>query len=111
MSGTSQAAAVTSGVVALLLQAQPGLTPNQVKCKLMSSARRANDPAGGAAYSVVFSRARVSSMPLPHVTPLNSIVANRGLDIDADLADRQHYGGPARQASNGEYYVADANGV
>ncbi|MGB7738399.1 MAG: S8 family peptidase, partial [Steroidobacteraceae bacterium] len=39
MSGTSQSAAVVSGVVALMLQAQPTLTPNQVKCKLMSSAR------------------------------------------------------------------------
>src|SRR6185312_1819982 len=44
MSGTSQAAAVTTGVVALLLQPQPGLTPDQVKCKLMSSARPAVNP-------------------------------------------------------------------
>jgi serine protease AprX len=37
-SGTSQAAAVTSGVVALLLQARPDLTPDQVKDLLMSTA-------------------------------------------------------------------------
>jgi serine protease AprX len=39
-SGTSQAAAVVSGSVALLLQAYPSLTPDQVKYVLTSSARR-----------------------------------------------------------------------
>jgi serine protease AprX len=38
-SGTSQAAAVVSGSVALLLQAHPSLTPDQVKYALTSSAR------------------------------------------------------------------------
>ena len=38
MSGTSQAAAVTSGVATLMLQADPSLTPDQVKCRLMASA-------------------------------------------------------------------------
>jgi serine protease AprX len=37
-SGTSQAAAVTSGVVALLLQQRPNLTPDQVKYILRESA-------------------------------------------------------------------------
>ncbi len=37
-SGTSQAAAVTSGAVALLLQARPALTPDQVKALLRSTA-------------------------------------------------------------------------
>jgi serine protease AprX len=37
-SGTSQATAVTSGAVALLLQARPSLTPDQVKAVLRSSA-------------------------------------------------------------------------
>ncbi len=43
MSGTSQAAAVVSGIVALMLQANPGLTPDEVKCRLMASARPAQD--------------------------------------------------------------------
>jgi len=37
-SGTSEATAVTSGVVALLLQSYPSLTPDQVKNVLMASA-------------------------------------------------------------------------
>src|SRR5579871_317396 len=37
-SGTSQATAVTSGAVALLLQARPGLSPDQVKALLRSTA-------------------------------------------------------------------------
>jgi serine protease AprX len=38
LSGTSMAAAVTSGAVADLLQVQPGLTPDQVKARLMQTA-------------------------------------------------------------------------
>lgn len=39
MSGTSMAAAVTSGAIALLLQDQPSLTPDQVKYRLKATAR------------------------------------------------------------------------
>jgi serine protease AprX len=42
-SGTSQAAAITSGVVALLLKARPDLTPDQVKAILKGTA----SPIGG----------------------------------------------------------------
>ncbi|MGB5548899.1 MAG: S8 family peptidase, partial [Thermoanaerobaculia bacterium] len=41
MSGTSQATAVVSGVAALMLQADPSMTPDDVKCRLMASARPA----------------------------------------------------------------------
>ena len=41
-SGTSQAAAVVSGAVALLLQAYPNLTPDQVKGVLMATAKHVN---------------------------------------------------------------------
>ncbi len=45
-SGSSQAAAVTSGAVALLLQEQPWLTPDQVKAKLVRSADAGAVPVG-----------------------------------------------------------------
>jgi serine protease AprX len=40
LSGTSMATAVVSGTAALMLQNRPGLTPNQVKGTLVSTARR-----------------------------------------------------------------------
>ena len=46
-SGTSEAAAVTSGLVALMLEARPSLTPDQVKGLLRSTA----SPIAGAATS------------------------------------------------------------
>ena len=57
LSGTSMAAAVVSGMVADLLQANPGLTPDQVKAILMRSASKAfpvssstYDPTTGITY-------------------------------------------------------------
>ena len=48
MSGTSQAAAVVSGVAALVLGQNPGLTPDQVKCRIMASGQPAVDADGQA---------------------------------------------------------------
>ncbi|MCL5962467.1 MAG: S8 family peptidase [Chloroflexi bacterium] len=42
LTGTSQAAAAVSGVAALVLSANPGLTPDQVKQQLMASASKLN---------------------------------------------------------------------
>ena len=41
MHGTSMATGLTSGIVALMLQAHPELTPNQVKYRLMYTAQQA----------------------------------------------------------------------
>lgn len=50
MSGTSMAAPMVSGVVALLLQANPKLTPDQVKYRLMVTARPLRITGTGAGY-------------------------------------------------------------
>jgi serine protease AprX len=50
MSGTSMSAAVVTGAVALLLQSEPDLSPDQVKHRLMSTARPQAQPGTGAGY-------------------------------------------------------------
>jgi subtilisin family serine protease len=109
MSGTSQATAVTSGVVALMLQAQPSLTPDQVKCKLLSSARAAVDGSGKLAYSVFQQGFGLVDAYLAVLNPYTSC-GNTGLDINADLTGTRHFAGPARQDSSGTYYIVDKNG-
>ena len=52
MSGTSQAAAVVSGVVALMLQTDPTLTPDEVKYRFMASAHRAENGSEDLGYTV-----------------------------------------------------------
>lgn len=104
MSGTSQAAAVVTGAVALLLQAEPGLSPDAVKCKLIASARPALDPTGREAYSVFQQGAGlINAFDARFETRRDC--ANRGLDINKDLAGVEHYGGPARQGTDGSYYL------
>lgn len=51
-SGTSAATAATSGLVALLLEHNPSLTPNEVKYRLMASAKTAVRNDGSLAYSI-----------------------------------------------------------
>jgi subtilisin family serine protease len=109
MSGTSQAAAVVSGTVALMLQANPSLTPNQVKCKLMSSARAAIDAAGKLAYSVFQQGSGQVNAYAAVYNPYTNC-GNPGLDIAADIAGTKHFGGPAHQKSDGTYYIVDSSG-
>lgn len=104
MSGTSQAAAVVSGAVALLLQSEPRLTPDEVKCKLMASARPAVDPAGNYAYSVFQQGAGLINAYDARYEARRDC-ANRGLDIQKDLDGTEHYRGPAQQNADGAYYL------
>ena len=64
-SGTSQAAAVVSGAVALLLQQRPNLTPDQVKAILMSSAAPMPlaDQAGRGAGEINLAAASLTASP------------------------------------------------
>ena len=100
MSGTSQSAAVVSGVVALMLQAQPSLTPDQVKCRLMASARQALAANGALAYSPLQQGAGMVNA-YAAVNSSASGCANRGLDITADLANTDALRRPDQQGRAG----------
>ncbi len=106
MSGTSQATAVVAGVVALMLESDPSLTPDDVKCRLMATARSAEREDGSAAYSVFQQGAgMIDALAATNSGAANC--ANQDMDISLDLAGTLHYGGPARQDSDGRYFLTD----
>lgn len=109
LSGTSQAAAVVSGLSALLLQAKPGLSPDNLKCQLMDSAHVALKSPEERHYAVFQQGAgRVSALDA-----LNSVAdgcANRGLDVSADRSGSAHFMGPAVQDEQGQYTLVDEDG-
>ena len=94
-SGTSQAAAVTSGLVALLLAARPSLTPDQVKSVLTSTA----SPialAGPAAQGA--GRVQLAAALAATPSPVGQVLTATGLgSIEASRA--------------GSHVVAECNGV
>ncbi len=74
-SGTSQATAVVSGAVALLLQDRPNLTPDQVKAALMSTATalpQASAQARGAGLLNVFGASLALVGPSTQTWPASS---------------------------------------
>ncbi|PWN55453.1 alkaline serine protease [Abyssibacter profundi] len=106
MSGTSQSAAVVSGVAALLLQAEPGLTPDEVKCRLINASKPVVTETGELLYS--FFQQGAGVIYAPHaVYSAMSGCANRGLNIARDLAGEEHYLGPAAQDEDGEFFLRD----
>ncbi len=90
MSGTSQATAIVSGAVALMLDAEPWLTPDIVKCRLIRSARFARTGTGAPAYSVFQQGTGMVDVEAA-VSASQTGCANLGLDIDADLAGTAHF--------------------
>ncbi|WP_274053788.1 S8 family peptidase [Thalassomonas haliotis] len=93
MSGTSQATAVISGVAALILANDPSLTPDDVKCRLMSTAQAALNNDGSLAYSVFQQGAGLVNAAAA-VNSNASACVNQGMDIALDMSGQQHYQGP-----------------
>jgi serine protease AprX len=96
MAGTSQAAAVTSAAAALILARNPGLTPNQVKYRLMVTALPWIKADGSDVLYSIWQqgagRLNVYDAVMsddPQVTG----EANNGMDIAADLRGEIHYEG------------------
>ena len=106
MSGTSQAAAAASGVAALMLQKDPSLSPDDVKCRLMASAKAATTN-GRVSYSLLQQGAGL----IDAVAALDSEVvgcANQGLDLKADLAGITHFKGPLTHREEAESLLETA---
>ncbi|HET6534018.1 MAG TPA: S8 family serine peptidase [Actinoplanes sp.] len=98
-SGTSQAAAVVSGAVALLLQQRPGLTPDQVKAMLMTTADPIadGDPyASGAGQINIGAAARLKTPKDRDVEQLN--VTATGLGSLEESRGGTHVYDPANDA-------------
>jgi subtilisin family serine protease len=110
MSGTSQSAAVVSGVAALVIAQNPGLTPDQVKCRIMSSGKPALDSKGKLAYSVLQQGAGLVDAQRA-VYGTNDNCANQGLDINSDIAGSKHFMGGVRQLADGTFQVSTPNGA
>lgn len=104
MSGTSQAAGVVSGVVALMLTQDPSLTPDEVKCRLIDSAHSARTDSGALAYSV-FQQGAGMVNAADAINSTASGCANQALDIAQDISGEKHFSGPANINEEGNFYV------
>ena len=100
MTGTSQAAAVVSGLAALLLQAEPAVSNNDIKCMLMSSAEPAISTDGRLAYSPFLQGSGLVNVSRA-ITIGERGCGNEGLVLADDLQNRDHFQGPA------EFHGAD----
>jgi serine protease AprX len=88
LTGTSMSTAVVSGVVALLLQRQPGLTPDQVKAILKGTARPFGQTSGATPNPAAIGSGLVNAYAA--ITSGGQPPANRGIRV-ADPAARSLY--------------------
>jgi serine protease AprX len=93
LSGTSMAAAEVSGIVALILQANPGLTNNQVKQRLLSTARAAIDLTSNQPVYSPWEQGAGLIHTQQAVFTTTVGLANVGMDINLDLTTDTHYWG------------------
>ncbi|HEY3344414.1 MAG TPA: S8 family serine peptidase [Anaerolineaceae bacterium] len=93
MAGTSQAAAVVSGVAALIISHTPRITPDEVKYRLqVTSLPWVDSQTHNATYSLWQQGAGRVNAPDAVFGKANG-KANLGMDIKADLAGKSHYEG------------------
>ena len=110
LSGTSMSAAATSGVVALMLQADPSLTPDNVKCRLLSTAVPAMDENSGNPAFSIFQQGAGQIDALAAINSTATDCANVGMNIRADIKGRKHYVGNATVDETGNFVLIDETG-
>jgi serine protease AprX len=93
MAGTSQAAAVVSGVTALMMARQPDLSPDQAKYRLLVTALPWIDVGTTDALYSVWQQGAGRVNALDAVFGEIQGTANSGLDLAADLAGTAHFEG------------------
>ncbi|MEM1404611.1 MAG: S8 family peptidase [Pseudomonadota bacterium] len=94
MTGTSQAAALVSGLAALMLQIDPQTTNDELKCLLVSSAEPAIASDGRLEYSPFVQGSGLVSVRRALTIGERSCDQNN-LDLAADLDGSQRFEGPA----------------
>ena len=109
MSGTSQSTAIVTGVAALLLQQEPTLTPDEIKCRLIDGARPAIYANGELAYSLFQQGAGMVNASDSNSSPARNC-ANLGLDIEMELNNTAHFAGPTRRDGQGVFFLTDEAG-
>ena len=106
------AAAEVSGIVALILQANPQLSNDEVKYRLMATARTAVDGATGHALYSVWEQGAgwVNAPRASFAGPPGR--ANTGLDLNLDLTSTTHYWGYTTwDPATGMFGLADGAGT
>jgi serine protease AprX len=100
LTGTSQASALVSGLLALLLQMEPDLTPNDLKCKLVTSAEPAINRDGKLAYSP-FEQGSGLVTATRAVTLGRRECGTPDLEWGADIENKRQFYGPAIVGEDG----------
>ena len=94
MTGSSQASALVSGIAALLLQLEPDLTPDQLKCQLISSAEPAINRDGLLSYSPFEQGYGLVSVTRA-ITLGEKYCDSSQINLQRDLSGEEHFHGPA----------------
>ena len=100
MTGSSQAAALVSGLAALLIQAEPDVSNDDIKCMLMSSAEPAISADGRLAYSPFLQGSGLVNVSRA-ITVGDRGCGNDDLALDDDIARVDRFEGPAIFAEDG----------
>ncbi len=108
MAGTSQAAAVVSGIAALTLSHYPTLTPDQVKHRIVSTALIWMEADGTDALYSIWQQGAGRVNAYDSVFSTSTAYANANMDIWADLAGTEHYAGYTYyDETTGEFKLLD----